>query len=129
MMNIENQTYHKGDVFIANLGSTFGHEQHGIRPVIILQNDVGNIFSPTVSICPLTSKDKKPDQPTHYRLNAEKYDFLKESSTVLCEAPRTLDKRLLSKYLGQIDKTDLTGVDDALAAHFGYYIPDEIEAP
>ncbi len=129
MVNYEEMTYHKGDIFIANLGDTFGHEQHGVRPVIILQNDVGNFFSPTVSICPLTSKDKKPDQPTHYRLDAGKYDFLQASSTVLCEAVRTLDKRLLSRYLGRIDKKDLRSVDDALACHFGYYIPDAVEAP
>lgn len=128
-MNYEEMAYHKGDIFIANLGDTFGHEQHSVRPVIILQNDVGNFFSPTVSICPLTSKDKKPSQPTHYRLDAGKYEFLQTSSTVLCEAVRTLDKRLLSRYLGRIDKKDLRSVDDALACHFGYYIPDTVEAP
>lgn len=128
-MNYEDLIYHKGDIYIADLGSTYGHEQSGIRPVVIMQNDVGNFFSPTVSVVPLTSKDKKPDQPTHYRLDAGKYSFLKVSSIALCEAPRTLDKRLLKKYLGRLDREDLERVDDALAAHFGYHVPDAVDAP
>lgn len=128
-MRNEDVTYHKGDVYIAELGENYGHEQSGTRPVIIMQNDVGNYFSPTVTIVPLTSKDKKPEQPTHYRLEMEKYPFLKSSSTALCESPRTLDKRLLKKYLGRLDREDLDKVDEALAAHIGYRIPDAPEAP
>ena len=128
-MRCEELTYHKGDVYIAELGGKYGHEQSGTRPVIIMQNDVGNYFSPTVTIVPLTSKDKKPGQPTHYRLDIEKYPFLTSSSTALCESPRTLDKRLLKKYLGKIDKDDLEKVDEALAAHIGFRIPDAMEAP
>ena len=101
--------------------------QSGTRPVIIMQNDVGNYFSPTVTIVPLTSKDKKPGQPTHYRLDMKKYPFLTSSSTALCESPRTLDKRLLKKYLGRIDKADLAKVDEALAAHIGYRIPEAVD--
>ena len=100
-----------------------------VRLVIIMQNDVGNYFSPTVTIVPLTSKDKKPGQPTHYRLDMKKYPFLTSSSTALCESPRTLDKRLLKKYLGRIDKADLAKVDEALAAHIGYRIPDAVDTP
>ena len=89
---------------------------------------MGNYFSPTVTIVPLTSKDKKPGQPTHYRLDIEKYPFLTSSSTALCESPRTLDKRLLKKYLGKIDKDDLEKVDEALAAHLSlihiWYLAD-----
>ena len=128
-MRNEEVAYHKGDVYIAELGENYGHEQSGTRPVIIMQNDVGNYFSPTVTIVPLTSKDKKPEQPTHYRLEMEKYPFLKSSSTALCESPRTLDKRLLKKYLGRLDREDLDKVDEALAAHIGYRIPDAPEAP
>ena len=128
-MRYEDLVYHKGDVYIAELGENFGHEQSGTRPVIIMQNDVGNYFSPTVTIVPLTSKDKKPGQPTHCRLDMEKYPFLRSSSTALCESPRTLDKRLLKKYLGKIDKDDLEKVDEALAAHIGFRFPDAVEAP
>lgn len=128
-MRYEELIYHKGDVYIAELGENYGHEQSGTRPVIIMQNDVGNYFSPTVTVVPLTSKDKKPEQPTHYRLEMEKYPFLKSSSTALCESPRTLDKRLLKKYLGRLDKEDLAEVDEALAAHIGYRISDATEAP
>ena len=106
-MRYEDLVYHKGDIYIAELGENFGHEQSGTRPVIIMQNDVGNYFSPTVTIVPLTSKDKKPGQPTHYRLDMKKYPFLTSSSTALCESPRTLDKRLLKRYLGSIDREDL----------------------
>lgn len=128
-MRYEDLIYHRGDIYIANLGNTYGHEQHGIRPVIILQNDIGNFFSPTVSVAPLTSKDKKPDQPTHYRLDMKKYPFLKVSSTVLCEAPRTLDKRMLTEFLGRIDEEDLARVSEALALHFGYNIPEAMDTP
>ena len=100
-----------------------------VRLVIIMQNDVGNYFSPTVTIVPLTSKDKKPGQPTHYRLDMKKYPFLPSSSTALCESPRTLDKRLLKKYLGRIDQADLAKVDEALAAHIVYRIPDAVDTP
>ena len=85
-MRYEDLVYHKGDIYIAELGENFGHEQSGTRPVIIMQNDVGNYFSPTVTIVPLTSKDKKPGQPTHYRLDMKKYPFLTSSSTALCES-------------------------------------------
>ena len=125
----EELVYHKGDIYIAELGENFGHEQSGTRPVIIMQNDVGNYFSPTVTIVPLTSKDKKPGQPTHYRLDMKKYPFLTSSSTALCESPRTLDKRLLKRYLGSIDREDLEKVDEALAVHIGYRIPDAVDAP
>ena len=96
-MRYEDLVYHKGDIYIAELGENFGHEQSGTRPVIIMQNDVGNYFSPTVTIVPLTSKDKKPGQPTHYRLDMKKYPFLTSSSTALCESPRTLDKELIKR--------------------------------
>ena len=128
-MRYEDLVYHKGDIYIAELGENFGHEQSGTRPVIIMQNDVGNYFSPTVTIVPLTSKDKKPGQPTHYRLDMKKYPFLTSSSTALCESPRTLDKRLLKRFLGRIDKADLAKMDEALAAHIGYRIPDAVDAP
>ena len=97
IMRYEDLVYHKGDIYIAELGENFGHEQSGTRPVIIMQNDVGNYFSPTVTIVPLTSKDKKPGQPTHYRLDMKKYPFLTSSSTALCESPRTLDKELIKR--------------------------------
>lgn len=128
-MRYEERAYHKGDVYIAELGENYGHEQSDTRPVIIMQNDVGNYFSPTVTIVPLTSKDKKPEQPTHYRLDMKKYPFLTSSSTALCESPRALDKRLLKKYLGKLDKEDLAKVNEALAAHIGYQTPDTTEAP
>ena len=109
-MRYENLVYHKGDIYIAELGENFGHEQSG-------------------TIVPLTSKDKKPGQPTHYRLDMKKYPFLTSSSTALCESPRTLDKRLLKRYLGSIDSEDLEKVDEALAVHIGYRIPDAVDAP
>ena len=82
-----------------------------------------------MSVSAFTYKDKKPGQPTHYRLDMKKYPFLTSSSTALCESPRTLDKRLLKKYLGRIDKADLAKVDEALAGHIGYRIPDAVDTP
>ncbi len=119
----------RGEIYIADLGNAFGHEQQGIRPVVIIQNDVGNLYSPTVSVCPLTTQDKKPGQPTHCRLEIEKYPFLRASSTVLCEQTRTLDKRRLGRYSGEVDKKDMKRIDEALRVHFGFDIPEAIDAP
>ena len=128
-MSYEDLVYHKGDIYLAELGENVGREQSGTSRVIIIQTYVGNYCSPTVTIVPLPAKDKKPGQPTHYRPDMKKYPFLTSSSTALCESPRTLDKRLLKKYLGRIDKADLAKVDEALAAHIGYRIPDAVDAP
>ena len=92
-----NQTYLRGDMYYADLGQGIGSEQEGYRPVVIIQNNVGNKHSPTVIIASVTSKtDAKPKLPTHYYINAE--DGLELPSIVLLEQLRTVDKRRLGDF-------------------------------
>ena len=94
-----NRTYLRGDMYYADLGKGIGSEQEGYRPVVIIQNDVGNKHSPTVIIASITSKrDAKAKLPTHYLLEAE--NGLELPSLVLLEQLRTIDKRRLSSFIG-----------------------------
>ena len=102
----------KGDIFYADLGDTVGSEQSGIRPVLIIQNDVGNTYSPTVIITPLTSKEKKMAQPTHVFIG--KRFGLTENSYALLEQIRTIDRTRLLEYVGHADIPMMDRVDAAL---------------
>lgn len=86
-------------------------------PVLILQNDIGNRFSPTTIVIPLTSIQKKKAQPTHVTIDCE---FLESESTLLLEQVRTIDKTRLSDYLGQISKEDMERVETAMAVSLGF---------
>lgn len=87
----ENWVYRRGDIYLANLGVPIGSKQGGVRPVVVLQNDVGNFYSPTITVAPLTTKiQKKRSQPTHYFLRKAK--GLARSSMVLAEQLDTCDK-------------------------------------
>ena len=107
----------KGDIFYADLGETVGSEQNGIRPVLVIQNDVGNKYSPTVIITPLTSKAKKLAQPTHVFIG--KRFGLTENSYALLEQIRTIDKKRLREHMGRLDETLMNQVDNAIAVSFG----------
>lgn len=108
------RTYLRGDMYFANLGSGIGSEQIGKRPVLIIQNDTGNRYSPTVIVAAITSQaPSKTKLPTHYYIGAE--NGLKHPSIVLLEQIRTIDKRRLDKYIGRLDKRHLAGLDHALA--------------
>ena len=104
----------KGDIFYADLGETVGSEQNGIRPVMVIQNDVGNKYSPTVIITPLTSKEKKLSQPTHVVIG--KKFGLKEYSFALLEQIRTIDRTRLREYIGHADEQTMNCVNLALRA-------------
>ena len=94
-----NRTYHRGDMYYADLGRGIGSEQEGYRPVLIIQNDTGNKHSPTVIVAAISSKvDAKAKLPTHYLLKAE--NGLELPSLVLMEQLRTIDKRRLETYIG-----------------------------
>ena len=86
----------RGDLFYADLNPSFGSEQGGIRPVLIVQNDVGNKYSPTVIAAAITSKISKTKLPTHIELRADRYDMEKDS-VVLLEQLRTIDKKRLKR--------------------------------
>ena len=107
----------KGELYFAELSGTVGSEQDGVRPVLIIQNDVGNRNSPTTIIAPLTSKHGKAVLPTHITL-AKKYG-LSEKSLVLLEQIRTIDKCRLFNYIGTIDTETMKQVDDCIRISFG----------
>ncbi len=112
MNKIDNITIQKGDIFFADLGETVGSEQSGIRPVLVIQNDVGNKFSPTVIITPLTSKPKKLTQPTHVAIG--KRFGLSEYSYALLEQIRTIDRARILDYVGHADEDMMSRIDRAL---------------
>lgn len=108
------KTYSRGDMYYANLGKGVGSEQEGYRPVVIIQNNVGNRFSPTVIIAAISSKvGAKPRLPTHYFIDSE--DGLELPSIILMEQLRTIDKHRLGKYIGHLRKQHIDGMNRALA--------------
>lgn len=116
--------YRRGDIYLADLDRPRGSKQGGVRPVIVLQNDTANYYSPTITIAPLTSIiEKKKNQPTHYLLRKAK--GLNRPSMVLAEQLDTVDKQFVIRYLGRVTSSQMRGVDEAVRAHLGYYIPEK----
>ena len=109
---------HRGDIYYADLSPVVGSEQGGIRPVLIVQNDVGNRFSPTVIAAAITSQKDKTKLPTHIQLQAVGSGLAKDS-IVLLEQIRTLDKRRLRERMGRLDEASMNRVDQALQVSFG----------
>lgn len=107
----------RGDIFYADLSPVIGSEQGGIRPVLIIQNDVGNKHSPTVICAAITSKINKAKLPTHIEIDAGKYSLVKDS-VVLLEQIRTIDKKRLREKIGHLDKSLMDKVDKALLVSF-----------
>jgi mRNA interferase MazF len=112
-----NQSILRGDLYYADLNPVVGSEQGGVRPVVIIQNNVGNIHSPTVIIAPITSKQIKTTLPTHHHVSERA--GLERDSIVLLEQIRTIDKRRLREYVGALGQDDMQGVDRALAISVG----------
>ena len=108
----------RGDIYYADLSPVVGSEQGGIRPVLIVQNDVGNRHSPTVIAAAITSRLDKAKLPTHISLDASTCGLQKDS-IVLLEQIRTIDKRRLKDKMGSIDRDSMTKVDNALSISFG----------
>ena len=103
----------RGDIFYADLSPVVGSEQGGVRPVMIIQNDVGNRHSPTVICAAITSKMNKAKLPTHVEVDASKYQLVK-NSVVLLEQIRTIDKLRLKDFICHVDKKLMMQVDEAL---------------
>ena len=103
----------RGDIFYADLSPVVGSEQGGIRPVIIIQNDIGNKYSPTVIVSAITSQINKAKLPTHVEISSEEYG-LNRDSVVLLEQIRTLDKRRLKEKIGHMTDSDMKKVNKAL---------------
>ncbi|MBQ3257221.1 MAG: type II toxin-antitoxin system PemK/MazF family toxin [Oscillospiraceae bacterium] len=124
----EKWTYRRGDIYLANLDPYIGSEQGGTRPVLVLQNNAGNYYCPTLIVAPLTSRFyKKTDLPTHCIL--ENVECLAESSIVLLEQIKTIDKQRIKKYMGKISRKQMNAVDDAIEISLGLRIPEDTEAP
>lgn len=108
----------RGDIFYADLSPVVGSEQGGLRPVLIIQNDVGNRYSPTVIAAAITSRMGKTRLPTHIDIHADRVGLAKDS-VILLEQIRTLDKRRLKEKMGHLDSAVMTQVNNAIAVSFG----------
>lgn len=111
-------TVKRGDIYYADLSPVVGSEQGGIRPVLIVQNDVGNRFSPTVIAAAITSRQEKARLPTHIMLSSAKSGLTRDS-VVLLEQIRTLDKRRLKERMGRLEPSAMQRVDEAISVSFG----------
>lgn len=108
----------RGEIYYADLSPVVGSEQGGVRPVLIIQNNVGNKYSPTVIVAAITSQLSKAKLPTHIELNKDLYNLPKDS-VVLLEQIRTLDKRRLKECLSHVDKVTMQKIDVALMISMG----------
>lgn len=108
----------RGDVFFADLSPVVGSEQGGTRPVLIIQNDIGNRFSPTVIVAAITAQIQKAKLPTHVEVNADRYKFERDS-VILLEQIRTIDKSRLTDRITHLDEYLMEQVDEALEISFG----------
>ncbi len=119
---VSNVRVQRGDIYYADLSPVVGSEQGGMRPVLIVQNDVGNRFSPTVIAAAITSQKDKAPLPTHIHVHSGDNGLAKDS-VVLLEQIRTLDKRRLREHMGHLDAVSMGQVDRALEISFGLYDP------
>ncbi|MCQ2735297.1 MAG: type II toxin-antitoxin system PemK/MazF family toxin [Alphaproteobacteria bacterium] len=111
-------TVKRGEIYYADLSPVVGSEQGGIRPVLIIQNNVGNKHSPTVIAAAITSRHMKAELPTHIHVTADNCGLVKDS-IVLLEQVRTIDKQRLKERMGELDVTSMAMVNKALSVSFG----------
>lgn len=111
----------RGDIYYADLSPVVGSEQGGMRPVLIIQNNVGNHYSPTVIVAAITTKIQKGKMPTHVELSAEETG-LDKNSVVLLEQIRTIDKQRLKDKVTHLEQKEMDLVDEALAISIGLSI-------
>lgn len=114
-----NSEIKRGDVYYADLSPVVGSEQGGVRPVLVLQNDVGNKFSPTIIAAAITSQINKAKIPTHIEIKASEVGLAKDS-VVLLEQLRTLDKRRLKEKVGELKSMKMKMVDNSLLISLGF---------
>ncbi len=109
----------RGELYYADLSPVIGSEQGGVRPILIVQNDTGNKYSPTIIAAAITSQLNKAKLPTHIELNANEFGLLKDS-VILLEQIRTLDKRRLKEKIGQLSPNKMQKVNTALLISLGF---------
>ena len=112
-------TIKRGELYYADLSPVVGSEQGGVRPVLVVQNDVGNKYSPTVIAAAVTIKINKAKLPTHIELPSNSYGLAKDS-VILLEQIRTLDKRRLKERIGELSELTMTRVDKAILISLGF---------
>ncbi len=108
----------RGEVYFADLSPVVGSEQGGVRPVLVLQNDIGNRFSPTVIVAAITAQIQKAKLPTHVEIDAKKYGFERDS-VILLEQIRTIDKQRLTDKITQLDNHMMENINKALEISLG----------
>ncbi len=108
----------RGDLYYADLSPVIGSEQGGVRPVIVIQNDIGNRYSPTIIVAAVTSQINKAKLPTHIEIEAYRYGLTKDS-VVLLEQVRTIDKKRLKEKIGRFDDDVMKKIDEALKMSLG----------
>ena len=118
-VNFVDTSVKRGDIYYADLSPVVGSEQGGVRPVLIIQNDTGNRYSPTVIAAAITSQTGKARLPTHIALPVDQNCGLSRDSIILLEQVRTLDKKRLREHVGHVEEPIMTRVDTAIAVSFG----------
>ena len=118
-VNVVDTSVRRGDIYYADLSPVVGSEQGGVRPVLIIQNDTGNRYSPTVIAAAITSQTGKARLPTHIDLPVDSSSGLTKDSIILLEQVRTLDKRRLRERMGHVEEGVMERVDTAIAVSFG----------
>ena len=113
----------RGELYYADLSPVVGSEQGGVRPTLIVQNDTGNKYSPTIIAAAITSQINKAKLPTHIELNANQFGLIKDS-VILLEQIRTLDKRRLKERIGELSPVTMQRVNTALMISLGFTVPD-----
>ena len=112
-----NKYISRGDIYYSYLGENFGHEQGGVRPVLIIQNNLGNLHSPTVIVAPITSRIKNTTLPTHVYISERAK--LDKNSVILLEQIRTIDKSRLKEYLCRLQSDEMESVNKAISISLG----------
>ena len=130
-MNQNFHDFYRGEIYYAYLEPSFGHEQGGTRPVLILQNDVGNYYSLTLIVTAATTQKRKKPMPTHVELAG--VEGLPDTSVFMLEVLRTIDKQRIRSYAGKLTPEQMDKIDAALRVSLRLgedaYLPTEVEAP
>ncbi len=125
--SVKKLTVKRGDIYYADLSPVIGSEQGGLRPVLIVQNDVGNKYSPTVIAAAITSRMGKAKMPTHIDVYADSFGLAKDS-VILLEQIRTIDKKRLKEKMGHLDDAVMRRVNEAINVSFGLAEPEKRES-
>ncbi|SNS09504.1 mRNA interferase MazF [Anaerovirgula multivorans] len=115
---MSNLVVKRGDIYYADLSPVIGSEQGGVRPVLVVQNDIGNRYSPTIIVTAITSQINKAKLPTHVEIEASEYGLTKDS-VILLEQIRTIDKKRLEEKIGHLDDEMMMKVNEALYISLG----------